>query len=343
MSAPVLREVLWALTQLAALALPALLLVTGLGARLRRACARMARSNRTVTRVLFASLYLTLAALVAAPFDYSRAAPPTFAPWLAGESSRSSSRSSSAALFLWIPYTLILVASRAGGGLSPPPRWCRSPSSSSSRCRSWSIRSPPTTSRWKTLRSPPRSKRWPRAAACTTSPSSSAATTTPWSASAPPSEFFLQQDIATAETPEQIVGTVSHELKHYVMGDNYKALAIIAALMLFGFLLVQTLGRWAIRRWHKRFGFDDLADPASLPLLVLILFGFWLAVLPAFNWEDRAIEHEADRFWPRPPIPAPPTPRSMQAGRGFAAGIRRVRLSLPRDPPLARRSHPLRQ
>ena len=78
------------------------------------------------------------------------------------------------------------------------------------------------------------------------------------------------------------------------MGDNYKALAIVAGLLLAGFWLVNVLGRRAIARFN--FGFKELSDPASLPLVVLILSLLWLAVLPAFNWEARSIEHEADRF-----------------------------------------------
>ena len=112
----------------------------------------------------------------------------------------------------------------------------------------------------------------------------------------PTNRIILEEHSQTVETPAQIIGTVSHELKHYRMGDNYKALAIVAAILLAGFWLVNRLGRAAIARWHNRFGFDDLADPASLPLVVLILFGFWLCVLPLFNWEARSIEHEADRF-----------------------------------------------
>jgi STE24 endopeptidase len=81
-----------------------------------------------------------------------------------------------------------------------------------------------------------------------------------------------------------------------VMGDNWKALAIIAAFLLGGFWLTDRSGRAAIRRFSGRRGFSELSDPASLPLIVFLLAFFWLAILPFFNLFSRHFEHEADRF-----------------------------------------------
>ena len=56
------------------------------------------------------------------------------------------------------------------------------------------------------------------------------------------------------------------------------------------------MAAWRFARWSGRFGFDDLADPASLPLIILILSVLWLTVSPLFNLFARHIEFEADRF-----------------------------------------------
>jgi Zn-dependent protease with chaperone function len=80
------------------------------------------------------------------------------------------------------------------------------------------------------------------------------------------------------------------------MGDNWKALAIIAAFLLVGFWLTDRLGRAAIRQFSRRWGFSELSDPASLPLIVFTLIFLWLAILPFFNMFARHIELEADRF-----------------------------------------------
>jgi STE24 endopeptidase len=92
------------------------------------------------------------------------------------------------------------------------------------------------------------------------------------------------------------VFTAGHELKHYVEGDNWKALAIIVGLLLAGFFLVDRMGRVWIARRARWFGFDDLADPASFPLIIMLLSVLWLAASPALNLFTRHIEREADRF-----------------------------------------------
>jgi STE24 endopeptidase len=285
------------------------LLFTGRGARLRATCGRLDRGNRFLTLVLFATVYLVLAAVVVAPVHYWRdfligqapgasGQPSPSQPlsaWIIGEIVPVFAKAVAAALFLWVPYGLIRRF----------PRWW------------WAIGAAalvpvaflvlvalpvvidPLTAHYEPLKDKALAAKIEELAArCGVHdiPVFIGGDDDTVVGLGPTKRIFLQEDIATAETPEQIVGTVSHELKHYVLGDNYKGLAIIAGVMLLGFFLVQTLGHWMIRRWHTRFGFDDLADPASLPLLVLIGFGFWLLILPVFNWEARSIEHEADRF-----------------------------------------------
>jgi len=112
----------------------------------------------------------------------------------------------------------------------------------------------------------------------------------------PTNRIVLQSNLASVETPDQIVFTIGHELKHYVMDDNWKGLAIIAVCLLAGFWLTDRLGRAAIRRFSGRWGFSELSDPASVPLIVFLLTFFWLAIVPFFNLFSRHIELEADRF-----------------------------------------------
>lgn len=299
------HELLWATAQLVALALPALLLVTGWGARLRSACARLARGNRYGTLILFAAAYLVLAALAVAPIHYWRdivgvaGASGQFSPgpplpdWIVGELAPLFAKLLAAALFLWIPYALIRRFPRrwwliAAAALVPVAFLV---------LVALPVVIDPLTAHYEPLKDKALAAQIEALAArCGVSniPVFVGGDDDTVVGLGPTKRIFLEENIWKVETPEQIAGTVSHELKHYILGDNYKALAIIAVLMLAGFWLVHRIGRWAIRRF--RFGFDDLADPASLPLLVLILFGFWLCVLPAFNWYARSIEHEADRF-----------------------------------------------
>jgi Zn-dependent protease with chaperone function len=298
------HEALWALAQLLTLALPALLLFTGWGGRLRTRCGRLMRGNRYLTLTWFACIYLVLAALVVLPLDYwrdiaseqgfGRSGDPLL-PWLVGEIVPLVVKLIAAALFLWIPYALI--------GRSPRRWWLYGALALIPVAFAILVALPvfvdPLTADYKPLNDPAlAAKIEALAARCGVPhiPIFVGGDDDTVVGLGPTNRIILEEHIDKVETPDQITGTIGHELKHYVMGDNYKALAIIAAVLLVGFWLVNRLGRWAIARWHRRFGIDDLADPASLPLVVFILFGFWLCVLPLFNWEARSIEHEADRF-----------------------------------------------
>jgi len=80
------------------------------------------------------------------------------------------------------------------------------------------------------------------------------------------------------------------------MGDNRAALAYLAAFLLAGLWFTYRVGRAAVRGFSRRWGFSELSDPASLPLIVFLLTFFWLAFLPFFNLLARHIELEVDRF-----------------------------------------------
>ena len=97
-------------------------------------------------------------------------------------------------------------------------------------------------------------------------------------------------------TEPEIQFVVGHEMKHYLLHDMWKLVGLNVGVILIGFFAADRLARGATRRWSGRFGFDDIADPASLPLL-LIVFGIVSLILtPVLNAATRHIEHEADRF-----------------------------------------------
>lgn len=287
------HEVLWGLAQLAALALPALLLVTRAGAALSRLTRRVAFGHRTLALILFAAVYLVLAAAVAAPFDYLRAAPKAVAPWALGEIVPLLARIVGAALFLWVPYLLMRK--------SPRFWWLWSTLALAPAAFLILVALPvvvdPLTADYRPLADRALAARIESLAArCGVPhiPVFIGGDDDTAVGLGPTNRIFLEADIQKTETPDQIAFTVAHELKHYIIGDNWTALAIICGLLLCGFLLVQVIGRRVVAR--GRFGIVALDDPASLPLAVLIVTAFYLAILPAYNWEARHIEFEADRF-----------------------------------------------
>jgi Zn-dependent protease with chaperone function len=95
---------------------------------------------------------------------------------------------------------------------------------------------------------------------------------------------------------DEVVFVMGHEVGHYALGHVTKGIAVLSLLVLLGLFAVQRTAGALLRRWGDRFGFRELADPASLPLLVLLLNLFSLvAHTPGLAW-SRHQEREADRF-----------------------------------------------
>ena len=294
----------WVAFRFLELAIPLLFLFTGLGARLRQVCESISGRRWFWTVTLFASAYLVLAALIALPFDfyagYVRAhaagrSDQTLANWLTGQAASLVVRLIIASLLIWFPYRLIARNPRrwwlycalalipvAFLALVALPVWVK-----------------PLTTTYKPLDDRPLETQIKALAArCGVAniPVLVGGNSTGVDGLGPTNRIYLQSNLASVESPDQVQFTIGHELKHYVMHDNWKALVIIAAFLLAGFWLTDRLGRAVIRRFSRRWGFSELSDPASLPLIVLIFTFLWLAILPFFNLFARHIELEADRF-----------------------------------------------
>jgi Zn-dependent protease with chaperone function len=54
--------------------------------------------------------------------------------------------------------------------------------------------------------------------------------------------------------------------------------------------------RWATARWGRRWGFTELHDLASVPLLVVALTLFGFLAQPALNAFSRRLERDSDTF-----------------------------------------------
>jgi STE24 endopeptidase len=297
-------EMLWAMGWTASLLLPLLLLLTGWGARLRTGCERLARGNRYFTLTLFAICYLVLNALVLLPVHFWRRivveqafGQPGMTPGalLWGDAVPLLVQIVVAALALWIPFTLLQR--------SPRFWWLWSALAIVPIAFLVLVALPvfvdPLTTDFKPLADKVLlAKIETLTARCGIPhvPVMVGGGDDTVVGLGPTNRIVLEEDIRRHETDDQIEFTAGHELKHYLLGDNWKALAIVAVFALAGLWLVDRGGRRILARWHRRLGFEELSDPAALPLMVLILSVFWLAVLPAFNWEARRIESEADRF-----------------------------------------------
>jgi Zn-dependent protease with chaperone function len=97
-------------------------------------------------------------------------------------------------------------------------------------------------------------------------------------------------------TERQVLFVVGHEMGHYVLDHVVQGLLFAAVLILAGLWLLHLAVPWLIRRYKGRFGFDELADVASLPLVLMLANILALVGSPIGLAFSRHIEHEADRF-----------------------------------------------
>ena len=271
------REPLWLAAQLLPALIAALFLFTGLGMRLRELCARIAGGRWFWTVTLFACAYIVVSALLTLPFDYYREIvdlrawnelDQTPAQWLVGEMVSLTVRVVVAGLFIWIPYALIAKQPRlwwlyAALALVPVaffvlvalPVWV----------------DPLTTSYTPLADKTLEAKIETLAARCGVPhiPVFIGGDDDTAIGLGPTKRVILDKDIFKKETTDQIEFTVGHELKHYIEGDNWKALAIIAFFMLLGFFLADRIGRFLIARFSSCSASMISRIPRHFPLIVL--------------------------------------------------------------------------
>lgn len=101
--------------------------------------------------------------------------------------------------------------------------------------------------------------------------------------------------VAKMEAPE-VLFVVGHEMGHYLLHHVWIGLGIVIVVIgILAYLSHLVMGR-LVRRNERRFGFDRLSSPASLPLfgLCFSVLGFFL--MPVQNGLWRYFEHQADVF-----------------------------------------------
>lgn len=94
----------------------------------------------------------------------------------------------------------------------------------------------------------------------------------------------------------EVLFVMGHEMGHYVLGHVRNLLVIAILLTLLALYTVHRTSGALIARYRRRFGFDELGDFASYPLLILIIGVLGLVLSPLLLAVTRHQEHESDRF-----------------------------------------------
>jgi STE24 endopeptidase len=97
-------------------------------------------------------------------------------------------------------------------------------------------------------------------------------------------------------TEQEILSVVGHEMGHYVMNHVVWGVLLSSLLTCLSLYIIHRASGWMIRKWSGRFGFTELSDIASFPLILLFMAAIGLVVSPVSNIVSRHFEHESDRF-----------------------------------------------
>ena len=105
----------------------------------------------------------------------------------------------------------------------------------------------------------------------------------------------LNDNLLKRASPAAVQAVMGHEMGHYVLNHVYKMLLAFGVLIAIGFGLTA----WAFPRLaarYPRWGVAGIADPAGLPVIVLIFTVYTFLLTPVFNTIIRTNEYEADVF-----------------------------------------------
>ncbi len=130
-------------------------------------------------------------------------------------------------------------------------------------------------------------------------------------------------------TPGEILFVLGHEMGHYALGHVPAQLALNWLLVLLALWVIHRSGTGLLQRFGRRFGFDRLDDPTSVPLLLLLSSLVSLATQPLALAFSRHQEREADRFGLE-------ITRDNRAAATAFVKLQEENLAVPRPAPLHR-------
>jgi Zn-dependent protease with chaperone function len=108
--------------------------------------------------------------------------------------------------------------------------------------------------------------------------------------------IVLWDTILAKLTGKEVLFVMGHEMGHYVLGHTAQLIVLGTALALLGLWTIHRTAGGLIARYRERFGFSELSDVASVPLMALLFSLVAFVLSPAVLAVARHVEHEADRF-----------------------------------------------
>jgi STE24 endopeptidase len=108
--------------------------------------------------------------------------------------------------------------------------------------------------------------------------------------------IVLWDTIIAKLNEDELLFVMGHEMGHYVLGHVWKSILFFSLLIIVTLYAIHRTAGWLINKYQRQFGFTELSDIASLPLIILLFGAYFLIVTPIALAFSRHNEHEADRF-----------------------------------------------
>ena len=108
--------------------------------------------------------------------------------------------------------------------------------------------------------------------------------------------IVLYDTIIKAMTRPELDYVMAHEMGHYVKNHVWIFVGIMSVTMFIVLWLISIIVPVLIRKYHNRWGFDNISSYASLPLLFLVMSLIMFLVQPLNNGIARTFEHAADKY-----------------------------------------------
>ena len=112
----------------------------------------------------------------------------------------------------------------------------------------------------------------------------------------PTIRISLNDNLLERTSDAEILAVMGHEMGHYKLNHIYVIMGIMMLIVAISFFAISRIAPALIARFGPRWGVRDLGDPASLPIIgILLTLTFFLAT-PLVNSLVRWAESDADAF-----------------------------------------------
>ena len=106
----------------------------------------------------------------------------------------------------------------------------------------------------------------------------------------------LNDNLLRRGSPEEIQAVMGHEMGHYVLNHVLEDIIFLSIVITCSMAFLFWGLKWTLGRWGGQWGISSPADPAVLPLAMLLLSILFFVLTPVMNSETRMDEKQADMF-----------------------------------------------